>query len=92
MNKLYSEDGFDKYKYKPFKSQVRPELKNVDLFEKIREGDILLHHPYDSFSTIVDLIKQAAVDENVLAIKQTLYRVSGNSAYYRGAFACGGKR
>lgn len=79
LNKLYSEDGFDKYKYKPFKSQVRPELKNVDLFEKIREGDILLHHPYDSFSTIVDLIKQAAVDENVLAIKQTLYRVSGNS-------------
>ncbi|MCC8160450.1 MAG: RNA degradosome polyphosphate kinase [Oscillospiraceae bacterium] len=79
LNKLYGEDGFSKYKYEPFKPQVRPELRNVDLFEKIREGDILLHHPYDSFSTIVDLIKQASVDENVLAIKQTLYRVSGNS-------------
>lgn len=79
LNKLYSESGFDKYKYKPFKPQVRPELRNTDLFKKIREGDILLHHPYDSFSTIVDLIKQSASDENVLAIKQTLYRVSGNS-------------
>ncbi len=79
LNKLYGEDGFDKYKYKPFKPQVRPTLQNADLFKKIREGDILLHHPYDSFSTIVDWIKQASVDKNVLAIKQTLYRVSGNS-------------
>lgn len=79
LNKLYSERGFDKYKYKPFKPQVRPDLRDTDLFKKIREGDILLHHPYDSFSTIVDLIRQSAADENVLAIKQTLYRVSGNS-------------
>lgn len=79
LNKLYAEEGFSKYKYKPFEPQVRPELRNVDLFKKIREGDIILHHPYDSFSTIVDLIKQSASDENVLAIKQTLYRVSGNS-------------
>lgn len=70
LNKLYSEDGFDKYKYKPFKSQVRPELKNVDLFEKIREGDILLHHPYDSFSTIVDLIKQAALMKMCLQLNR----------------------
>lgn len=51
----------------------------TDIFESIRKQDILLHHPYDSFSPVVDLIEKSADDENVLAIKQTLYRVSGNS-------------
>lgn len=81
---LYKVDGFDNLKYKPYAQQHPVDLIGKEnIFEAIREKDILLHHPYESFNPIVDMIKVAALDPKVLAIKQTLYRVSGKSPIIR---------
>lgn len=80
LMKAYGLDGFEKYKVPKFTPQPVPNVdKDRGIFEQIREHDILLHHPYYEFTPVVDFIAQAAKDPDVLAIKQTLYRVSGNS-------------
>ena len=80
LMKVYGFDGYDHLKKKPFIPQGVPELpEGCDIFEQIRKRDIVLHHPYQSFTPVVRFIEQAATDKDVLAIKQTLYRVSGNS-------------
>lgn len=66
-------------RFKPFKHQYDPKLKGANIFDMIRQQDIILHHPYDAFDPVLDFIYQAARDPNVLAIRQTLYRTGVNS-------------
>jgi len=80
LMKMYGLEGCDHLRYESHKPQPVPEIMpGENIFDAIKKGDILLHHPYQSFVPVMELIRQAADDDQVLAIKMTLYRVSGNS-------------
>jgi polyphosphate kinase len=77
---LYEGDHSPELRDPPFVAPVAEVLRDqADLFAAIRERDILLHHPYDNFGSVIEFLQRAAEDPNVLAIKQTLYRTGGDT-------------
>ena len=86
---LYKLPGFERLHDKPFTPRIPRglERRGSDIFAAIAQRDILLHHPYDSFDPVVEFVTAAAADPRVLAIKQTLYRTSGDSPISRALMA-----
>lgn len=81
LSKFSELEILDDYRFSEMKPKNPPkDFKDCkDIFAHIKKGDRLVHHPYESFDIVLDFIKKASVDENVISIKQTLYRVSGKS-------------
>jgi len=80
MRQLCNLTGFDDLRYTPFAPRIDKRfMARESIFRTIRKGDLFLHHPYDSFDPVIRFLSEAATDPQVLAIKQTLYRVSNHS-------------
>jgi polyphosphate kinase len=75
---LYQGEHLPELRDAPFLAPVSPALKGKNIFAAIRERDVLLHHPYENFSSVVEFLETAAADPDVLAIKMTLYRTGGD--------------
>lgn len=85
LMKMYGLEGFEHLKAPKYIPQRVPALMNEDdIFTNIRKGDILLHHPYETFAPVVNFVKSAAKDPDVLAIKQTPYRSQRQFPDHRG--------
>jgi polyphosphate kinase len=81
---LYSETPRPELKYHSFTSrELRLDRRSTDLFDELRQRDILLHHPFDSYDTVVGFIEAGAEDPRVVSMKQTLYRTSSDSPMFR---------
>ncbi|MDR5659094.1 RNA degradosome polyphosphate kinase [Serpentinicella sp. ANB-PHB4] len=80
LNKIYELDGYDYLKFEKYEPKIPQELlASKDIFGAISKKDIVLLHPFESFDPVVEFVRKASEDPAVLAIKQTLYRVSGDS-------------
>ena len=87
---LYSAVKRPELKYKPFVAkEYKVEPKSGNLFEELRKKDILLHHPYDSYSTVEEFIEAGALDPAVISMRQTLYRTSNDSPIFRALIEAG---
>jgi polyphosphate kinase len=81
---LYSEAKHPELKYAAFTGkEFKLKAKSADLFDELRERDVMLHHPFDSYKTVEDFIEAAAADSSVISMKQTLYRTSKDSPIFR---------
>lgn len=79
MREVYKLPGYDALKYPPYSARCLLLEEGETMFSRTAQGDLMLYHPYDSFDPVIQLIREAARDPKVLAIKQTLYRVSSGS-------------
>lgn len=84
LQPLFTSDAFPKLRDRPFQPATPKALPpGADIFEVLRRQDVLLHHPYESFQSVVELLERAALDPQVLALKMTLYRTSADSPIIR---------